>query len=473
MAQEYAAHVGLILDDQIVDDGVSAYTGDNLNAGLGRFLAGVQSGSISKDVVLLIENMDRFSRRNPVDALPKFLEVLQTGLTIITLQDEFIHTHEGYSADSTAIIRSLLSMQLAHEESKKKSVRTRGAWDSRIARIAQGQHLAISKVPFWIDRTTNGLNERAKDASRLFEVALAGNGTSNITRILNMEGVPSPRGGTWGKSVVQDVLKSKAAYGTLAIREHEQPDYYPAIVSKENWLALQNRAQRQRRNPQASTNANLFSRLLKCGSCGGPISVSTALGKYRYARCDNQVHKRNDCQNGVWPYHALEDLVIGDMGAILSLPGDPLDQMPEADALAEELQNLKARLGRTVDLSIEAETAETASRYRAAADNLSRQIEDLQKQVQRNEADRASRFIAGQLVEDIQEAWETAQELRTSDRPRLQAMIGSVVDEIQLMPFDREDFNVAVVHLKTRKEPHNLILEQHQSGVRKRDTTKT
>ncbi|MET3612713.1 DNA invertase Pin-like site-specific DNA recombinase [Rhizobium aquaticum] len=463
----------MILDDQIVDDGISAFTGDNLQAGLGRFLEGVEAGRIPRDTVLLIENMDRFSRRNPVDALPKFLEVLALGLTVVTLQDELIHTHDAYSGDPTAIMRSLLSMQLAYEESKKKSVRARETWDNRLLRISGGQRLSMSKVPFWIDRGTAQLNHRADDAKRVFELALAGNGASNITRMLNSEGIPSPRGGSWGKSVVQDVLKSKAAFGTLVVREHEQPDYFPPIVSKDNWLALQNRAAQQRRNPQASTDANLFSRLLKCGGCGGPICVSTAYGRYRYARCDNQVHRRNDCKMGSWPYNKLEELIVSRMGALLSLPPDPLQESPEDAALVEEIQSLKARLDRTIALSIEAETTETSSLYRSAADGLARQIEAAKGRLARLEENGASRVVAGEMIEDMQQAWEEVQALRTSDRPRLRAMIAAVVDEVRLMPFDTDDFNVAQVKLKTMREPHNVFLEPdsirgRKAGVPKR-----
>lgn len=473
MAEDFAERYGLTLESTIVDDGVSAYTGDNLNEGLGRFLDGIKSGDISTDIVLLVENMDRFSRRNPVDAMPDFIAVLRTGLTIVTLRDQAIHTYDRYSTDTMALMQSLLLMQVAHEESSRKSHLIKSSWDNRLSRIAQGQKLTISKLPFWIDRETNGLNERAKDASRLFEIAMEGNGTSNITRMLNAEGVVAPAGkGTWGKSVVQHILKSRAAYGSLVIRGDEHRDYFPAIISEDNWLALQNRAQRQRRNPQASTHANLFSRLLKCGGCGGPISVSS-YKEYRYARCDNQVHKRLDCDAGSWPYNELEELVVSNLGAILSVPGKPLEAPAEEQAIAEQLESMRTRWERALTMSVEAETADSATRFRKMADDLSRQIEGLSKRLTEGQADRAARVLAGQFADDIQEAWETAQEMRTTDRRQLQAMIAAVVDQIKLEPFDpEEEFNVAVVHLKTRSEPHNLILEHYRLKRRRQYTRK-
>lgn len=238
----------MTLDRQIVDEGVSAFSGSNLETGLGVFLNGIRSGSLGADLVLLIENMDRFSRLNPMDVLPIFLEVLKTGLIIVTLQDEAIHTEGKYRENPMLLVPSLVSMQLAHDESRKKSVRLKESWTARINRIASGERVPISKVPFWIDRETQAFNDRADQAREIFRLAAEGHGASAITRLLNEKGVPSSRGGTWGRSMVQDVLKSKEAYGTLVIKGHEQPNYYPALISETASLAIANRARRQRHN---------------------------------------------------------------------------------------------------------------------------------------------------------------------------------------------------------------------------------
>lgn len=473
MAEDFAERFGLILESQIVDDGVSAYTGDNLNEGLGKFLDGIKSGDIPIDTVLLVENMDRFSRRNPVDALPKFLEVLNTGLTIVTLRDQAIHTRDRYADSTMAMMQSLLLMQVAHEESSRKSHLIKSSWDNRLSRIAQGQKLTISKLPFWIDRETNGLNDRAKDASRLFEIAMEGNGASNVTRMLNAEGILAPRGtGTWGKSVVQDILKSRAAYGSLVIRGEEHRDYFPAIISEDNWLALQNRAQRQRKNPQASTHANLFSRLLKCGGCGGPISVSS-YKHYRYARCDNQVHKRLECNAGSWPYNELEELVVSNLGAILSVPGKPLEAPAETAALAEEIESARTRWERALTLSIEAETGDSASRFRQLADELSRKIASLNRQLEALRAEVADTHLAEQYAYDIEQAVAEAQRLRVEDRGKLKAMLATVIREIQLEPFKAErSYNFLEIHLKTRPEPLALALRPYHLKRRRKYTRK-
>lgn len=466
IATDYAARAGMILDRQIVDEGVSAFSGSNLEAGLGAFLNGIRSGSLSADLVLLIENMDRFSRLNPVDVLPIFLEVLKTGLTIVTLQDEAIHTEAKYRDNSMLLVPSLVSMQLAHDESRKKSVRLKESWSNRISRIASGERVPISKVPFWIDQETQEFNSRVDDAREIFRLAAAGHGASAITRLINEQGMPSSRGGTWGKSMVQAVLKSKEAYGTLVIKGHEQPNYYPSLISETTSLAISNRARRQRRNPQTSTNANLFSRLLICGGCGAPMNVTTTSSgwkRYRYASCSMRTTARNGCTARNWPYDSFEEQFVGRFGGILSMPqeespGAPAEQTERA-ALVERLEALNARRESAIQMSIEAETPENQRSFRMAADKLSKDAEALRVRLVELSEDAAAESEAAIQVEDIAIALKEARAMREDDRPALRNLIASVVDKIVLEPFADGDINVAQVRLRGRRHPHNLVFD--------------
>ncbi|WP_416796237.1 recombinase family protein [Ciceribacter azotifigens] len=465
IAAEYAAKAKMVLDGSIVDDGVSAFTGDNLEAGLGKFLDSVRSGQVPSDVVLLIENMDRFSRRNPMDALPTFLEVLKTGLIIVTLQDEMIHSDERYRENPMLLVPSLVSMQLAHDESLKKSIRLKGSWADRVKKIAAGERIPISKVPFWIDRKTQGFNNRVDDAREIFRLAAEGHGASAITRAINLKGIPSSLGGTWCRSMIQDVLKSKEAYGTLVIRGHEQPDYYPPIVSETVWLAIRNNARKQRRNPQAATDANLFPRLLKCGQCGSPMNVTTTSSwgkRYRYAACTGRTTSRNDCGAGNWPYDLLEEKFVGHLGAILATPDEPMSltaEVSERDTLLTRLEALEVRKQNAIQSSIEAETADVQRAFREAADGFSRQIAAMRLQLAELAEAAASEVNSAARSLDIAAALDEAQTLRESDRPRLRGMVAAVVDAVTLEPYHRNDINVAVVSLRGRQRPFNLVFE--------------
>lgn len=465
IAAEYAAKARMTLDRSIVDDGISAFTGDNLAAGLGKFLLEIKSGRVSPEVVLLIENMDRFSRRNPVEALPAFLDALRTGLTIVTLQDEMIHSEERYRENSILLIPSLVSMQLAHDESQKKSERLKASWADRVKRIRNGERIPISKVPFWIDQRTQDLNGRADDARAIFQLASEGHGASAITRMVNERGIPSSKGGTWGRGMIQDVLKSKEAFGTLTLNGHEQPHYYPPIVTETVWLAIRHRAARQRRNPQAATDANLFPRLLTCGRCGSAMNVTTSDNgrkRYKYAVCTKRTTSRNDCDARNWPYDTFEAAFVSRLGAILSTPEEPVSISAVAskrDLLLSRIEAAETRQQNAVTSSIEAETASVQRSFREAADTISRQIEVLRRELADVSEREAAQADGLRQVFDIALALEDAEKLRIEDRPKLRGMIAAVVEEISLEAYCPDDINVAVVRLRGRETPFNLVLD--------------
>ena len=71
------------------DIGVSAYKGKNIASGrFGRFLKAVRKGKIEKGSYLLVESFDRMSRQEPMVALKPFMEIVEAGLVLVTLDDE-------------------------------------------------------------------------------------------------------------------------------------------------------------------------------------------------------------------------------------------------------------------------------------------------------------------------------------------------------------------------------------------------
>lgn len=114
--------------------GVSAYSGDNVREGaLGRFLSLVEAKKISSKSYLLIENFDRLSRENVMDAFALLSRILSAGITVVTLVDNQVYTKDSISKDFGQLIISLASMFRAHEESATKSKRVRAAMKAKRA----------------------------------------------------------------------------------------------------------------------------------------------------------------------------------------------------------------------------------------------------------------------------------------------------------------------------------------------------
>lgn len=453
-ALEFCATYGLTLDQQLVDDGVSAFKGANLEASLGQFVADVKAGKIANDYVLIVENIDRITRVKPTRAVRYFLDLLDTGLTLVTLTDGRVHTAEGYDDNFANLLMSLMAMQAAHEYSDKLSKRIGASWAGRVQRAKQGERLKLSKVPFWIDQKTQVLNDRADDARLIFRLAIEGQGQWAVTNHLNENGIPSPRGGTWGKSMVQDILKSKAAYGSLVLKGEEIKGYFPALISETDWLAIQGRQRVRHQNPQAGNTTNLFPRLLRCAHCGSPMVVTTTKsgGKtWRYLICEGRALKRTECTALNWRYDDFEREFIDRIG-FLAVPIPAGEAVSVDTQRAAELEGaisaLEERHKNVLAGVAEAGDAATRSILLDSAQSISEETRTKRNElVQLRES--AARFQqAAATTVDFAADLEEMQRLATEDRAEAQRLVANVVERIELESASK-DLRRAVVTLRT------------------------
>src|SRR5688500_7237548 len=89
LAEDYAKAKDLDLDKGLTfrDLGVSAYTGKNRKKGaLRAFLDAVEEELIPAGSYLLVESLDRVSREAILDAQATFLQIVNAGITLVTLK---------------------------------------------------------------------------------------------------------------------------------------------------------------------------------------------------------------------------------------------------------------------------------------------------------------------------------------------------------------------------------------------------
>ena len=90
--------------------------------------------------ILLIESLDRLSRDRILAAQSLFLQIVQAGVTIVTLVDQRSYSFDSLNHNPLDLIISLVSMMRANEESETKSRRIREAFD------VKRQHLRIKTM---------------------------------------------------------------------------------------------------------------------------------------------------------------------------------------------------------------------------------------------------------------------------------------------------------------------------------------
>lgn len=297
-AERWAARHGYQLDLSlnIVDEGVSAYRGLNaLDGGLSRFLEACRKGLVEEGSFLLVESLDRISRMAPRKAQGIINEIVDNGVTIVTLSDDQHYTAERLDTDPTALLIALMVSWRAHEESKTKGRRVAEAWAAKRQRVrANPSERLTSRGPSWLMPTADGKWEvdqsKAAVVRRIFSMAVAGVGEHSIAATLQREGVPPlGRGKHWHRSTVSKVLRNPAVVGTLTpglirymdgqrIHVQEEPvrGAYPPVISDADWLAVRalkdGKAYAPRGRNAERGVAHVFAGLARCPLCGSTMT---------------------------------------------------------------------------------------------------------------------------------------------------------------------------------------------------------
>lgn len=330
-ALDYCAENGLELADtkeyRFFDSGRSAYTGKHVGdeGEFGRFLTLVNEGAIKPGSVLLVESLDRLSRDKVNIALGQLLNLLGTGIKVVTLSDK--RTYSNDSPDlATELIVSIAVMMRAHNESSEKGNRVAKAWRNK-RELARSEKTPLGAAcPYWlklVDGVYQQVPERVEVVRRIFDMTIQGYGQATISRRLNEDNVPvfgstrstkeKPRNksGLWGTSSVEKILNNRALLGEYQpthlvgrVRENDGEaveGFYPEIITPD--VFLQAKAARSQRKTAGATkqskNFNVWQGLGKCRLCGDAmhlINKGRPPKGYTYLQCYSA--KKGQCRSG-------------------------------------------------------------------------------------------------------------------------------------------------------------------------------
>lgn len=292
LAAKYIAdnpRLNLDLDTNLdlTDEGLSAFKGVHKTRGaLGVFLLAVATGQIQPGSYLLVESLDRLSRQQPLDALTQLMELVKSGIVVVTVNDGKVYSTETMQGvDGTFVMMmGLVGMARAFEESDTKGKRVRAAWQSKFDKVKDGKQLT-KRVPFWLTSDRKPIRERAEVVRRIFTEYAAGSGTSVITKRLNSDGVapPSHHALHWSDSSVKKLLKSKTTIGILVTADgQEHEGYYPCVVSDELWFKCQLQISTGSKARDRTGEPKPLAGLLRC-SCnrGGTIVRVARTGRVK------------------------------------------------------------------------------------------------------------------------------------------------------------------------------------------------
>jgi DNA invertase Pin-like site-specific DNA recombinase len=235
---------------------------------------------------------------------------------------------------------------------------------------------------------------------RIFGLAAEGHHTRAIARVLNSEGVASPRGGTWGKTTVLRMLTNPvyrgchvssgwvAKAGTRTFRFSAQrdnaivvEDAYPPIIPALQWHKVQIVAPKPR-----TTKPRMLAGLM---SLNGHRATGDSERRTPYYRPPRGVH------GGPWITAELADTVVWQaftkavstpcylerVLADIRAKHSKADSQQEQTAIAAQIAKLEARLTRLLDMRADGEIDGVSFQSRSA--DTRAQIANLVQRAQR------------------------------------------------------------------------------------------
>lgn len=500
LSEEYCKQHGLILDDtlKLTDKGLSAYKGHHRTKGaLGEFLRLVEEGKIPPGSVLLVENLDRLSREQILDALNQFTSIIKAGIKIVTLQDGMEYDQESINQNWAQLIISITYMARAHDESETKSKRISTVWENKRSKAGNGGKKLTAKAPAWLklsqDRTKFILiPEAAKAIELIFRKKLAGKGAERIAQELNDDPNiwepprtgPKKTGG-WRGSYINKILRSRAVIGEFQpyklVDGKRQPigvpipDYFPPVIDKELFYQVQAQLQA---NAEKKGNAggrtgkvsNLFTHVIKCGLCGYPMHFIDK-GKPpkggKYLVCDAS-RRLKTCTAKPIRYEEFEQLFFDNFEELdisQLIPGEDETQarINELEKLLtvnrqrlleidSKVENFSDTIGRTKDSRIREQLEKKLSQAFDDKERLESENKKFEREITELRQQKAG------LEKDIEQAKEIYQLLNSAQgeaerielRLRLRQQIQKSIEWIKIYPL---------------QEPYQEIQETEEPGI--------
>lgn len=378
-AREWCGIKGWQLNESLhySDLGVSAYRGKHRHKGaLGCLLDAAKSGRIPTGTYLLIEQFDRISREDIIEASDLLRSIVNAGITVVTLMDGGREYTRESLKDVGTFMYTILLFSRAHEESKTKGDRIRKQFSS--ARAA-GVKSPFGTGPGWLKRKDKHsqweiIEERAESVRKVFEYAASGFGGPSIAKIANAEGWTIPTRDTkqkttyWHAKLPAYLLKQIEVTGRHELyytsgedlekswkgipTGHVFDDYYPRIVSDELWHRTRNSvASRLTHAGGRDENYfNIFSKLLKCGCCGSSMqrkSENKGSSKAQYV-CDKKRAGITNCRsaNAFKTDYPLLEFICSVGGDALGLGYDKEAVQADIDVCESKLADASAAAAR-------------------------------------------------------------------------------------------------------------------------------
>jgi hypothetical protein len=353
-----------------------------------------------------------------------------------------------------------------------KSERVGQAWAEKKRRAAELGEKMTAMGPAWL-RLVEGrwvvIEQAAQTIRRIFRMVTDGFGLSVIVKRLNAESAPVI--GTaehWCRSYLSKLTVNRAVVGEhqphVGNGKGRRPDgppianYYPPILSEEEWYAARAALASRRSKPGRPSKAilNVFSGLLYDARDGGPIHLMSERSDHgpRKVLVSSQAVKGVKGSKYVsFPFLAFDEAVLKELKEL-----DPRDVLPKGAGDAEDKAQVLAGRLTELDAEVEKLKARLETRYSdAVADVLERHetrraklAEELSHVRQQASTPLGETWGNYKSLYDVLKEAPDAEDTRTKIRAALRRM----VSQIMCLFVAKESLRLAAVQIHFTNDGH-------------------
>ena len=410
---------------------------------------------------ILVWKFSRFTRKREHAVVLKS-QLRRRGLRVVSITEQAEDNPTGRLMEGIIeTIDEYYSENLATEVLRgMREAASRGFW---VAPMAPYGYRKVKVPDGPKERPTLEIDpDTSPIVKRMFDLAESRKGMLKIARILNDEGIASPRGKLWNKMSIHNILNNEAYLGTLVWGNNASDgadpvrvdNAFPATVTKAQFDRV-NRIMRSRapRNthPRRVGSTFLLSGLVKCYRCKRALSGRySSRGTFPYYVCHSFVKRApGSCDSPRVDARQFEELVVGLIrsnilteGNIRSLVNVVDEQMDDVagderkrlETIESELADVRGRLDRLYDL------VETTTEFDMAhfADRIQNHKERKERLESAAEGARAVLAQRRAVLDDVKTITAYAQDmsrfLQKSELTERRAFIETFVKEIELLP---------------------------------------
>lgn len=241
LAKEMCQRHGWDLNEIIIEHGKSAFHGRNRSAigELGKLERRAALGELAGQV-LIVENVDRLSRQEPIEGLNLLQNLTRAGLWVAESATDQIYDAKTVTENWQALLVPFIRLGVGYEEGIKKGRRVSQAYQSTVDRGYRTKEgiADLRFSPSWISRDEDGeymiIEERAAIVRQIYQRCVDGHGLRSICGELNADLANTRwQKGDWTQANVREILRNRQSLG-----EYEQTDRTPDNRTKRNgnWI---------------------------------------------------------------------------------------------------------------------------------------------------------------------------------------------------------------------------------------------